>query len=49
LELRNPAVTGAIVGARNARQAEGVMRSGELHLSDEEVTEIETLLVGTAA
>jgi aryl-alcohol dehydrogenase-like predicted oxidoreductase len=47
--LHNPAVTGAIVGARNARQAEGVMRAGELHLSDEEVTEIETLLIGTAA
>ena len=47
--LHNPAVTGAIVGARNARQAEGVMRAGELHLSDEEVTEIETLLIRTAA
>jgi len=47
--LHNPAVTGAIVGARNAHQAEGVMRAGELHLSDEEVTEIETLLIGTAA
>ena len=47
--LHNPAVTGAIVGARNARQAEGVMRAGELHLSDEEVTEIEALLIGTAA
>ncbi len=47
--LHNPAVTGAIVGARNARQAEGVMLAGELHLSDEEVTEIETLLVRTAA
>jgi aryl-alcohol dehydrogenase-like predicted oxidoreductase len=39
--LRNPAVTGAIVGARNARQADGVMRAGELHLSDKEVSEIE--------
>jgi aryl-alcohol dehydrogenase-like predicted oxidoreductase len=39
--LRNPAVTGAIVGARNARQAEGVMRAGELRLSDKEVNEIE--------
>jgi aryl-alcohol dehydrogenase-like predicted oxidoreductase len=47
--LHNPAVTGAIVGARNARQAEGVMRAGELHLSDDDVTEIETLFVGTAA
>jgi aryl-alcohol dehydrogenase-like predicted oxidoreductase len=47
--LHNPAVTGAIVGARTARQAEGVMRAGELHLSDEEVTEIETFFVETAA
>ena len=29
--LRNPAVTGAIVGARNARQADGVLRAGEFH------------------
>jgi aryl-alcohol dehydrogenase-like predicted oxidoreductase len=46
--LRHPAVTGAIVGARNARQAEGVMRAGELHLTDDEVNEIEAL-VETAA
>jgi aryl-alcohol dehydrogenase-like predicted oxidoreductase len=39
--LSNPAVTGAIVGARNAKQAEGVMRAGELKLSAEEITEIE--------
>jgi len=39
--LRNPAVTGAIVGARNAKQAEGVMRAGELKLSAEEIAEIE--------
>jgi aryl-alcohol dehydrogenase-like predicted oxidoreductase len=39
--LRNPAVTGAIVGARDARQANGVMRAGELRLSDKEVNEIE--------
>jgi aryl-alcohol dehydrogenase-like predicted oxidoreductase len=42
--LRNPAVTAAIVGARNARQANGVMRAGELRLSDKEVNEIEELL-----
>src|ERR1700691_103817 len=47
--LHHPAVTGAIVGARNARQAEGVMRAGELRLSREEVTEIETVCVETAA
>jgi aryl-alcohol dehydrogenase-like predicted oxidoreductase len=39
--LSNPAVAGAIVGARNAKQAEGVMRAGELRLSPEEITEIE--------
>ena len=39
--LRHPAITGAIVGARNAKQAEGVMRAGELHLSAEEIAEIE--------
>jgi len=47
--LHHPAVTGAIVGARNARQAEGVMRAGELRLSDEEVNEIETFYAETAA
>ena len=39
--LSNPAVTGAIVGARNAKQAEGVMRAGELKLPPEEIVEIE--------
>jgi aryl-alcohol dehydrogenase-like predicted oxidoreductase len=39
--LSNPAVTGAIVGARNAKQAEGTMRAGELKLSLEEIKEIE--------
>jgi aryl-alcohol dehydrogenase-like predicted oxidoreductase len=39
--LRHPAVTGAIVGARNARQAEGVMRAGELRLTQDEVNQIE--------
>ena len=39
--LHNPAITGAIVGARNARQTEGVMRAGELKLSPEEIKEIE--------
>jgi aryl-alcohol dehydrogenase-like predicted oxidoreductase len=39
--LSRPAVTGAIVGARNAKQAEGVMRAGELKLSLEEIAEIE--------
>jgi len=39
--LGNPAVTGAIVGARNAKQAEGVMRAGELKLTANEIAEIE--------
>jgi aryl-alcohol dehydrogenase-like predicted oxidoreductase len=47
--LRNPAVTGAIVGARNAKQAEGVMRAGDLLLNDKEVSEIEEFLQETAA
>jgi aryl-alcohol dehydrogenase-like predicted oxidoreductase len=47
--LHNPAVTGAIVGARNASQAEGVMRAAGLHLSDEEVNEMEANLAKTAA
>ncbi len=40
--LRNPAVTAAIVGSRSPSQAEGVMRAGDLHLSDTEIAEIET-------
>lgn len=39
--LRHPAITGAIVGARNARQVEGVMRAGELKLTAAEIAEIE--------
>ena len=39
--LNNPAITGAIVGARNANQVEGIMRAGELKLSAEEIHEIE--------
>jgi aryl-alcohol dehydrogenase-like predicted oxidoreductase len=40
--LRNPGVTGAILGARSAKQAEGVMRAGEFHLSTGEVAEIDS-------
>jgi len=47
--LHNDAVTGAIVGARTAQQAEGVMRAGELRLTDEDVSEIETFMADTAA
>jgi aryl-alcohol dehydrogenase-like predicted oxidoreductase len=47
--LHHPAVTGAIVGARNARQAEGVMHAGDLRLTNEEVNEIETFFAETLA
>ncbi|MGA2416604.1 MAG: aldo/keto reductase [Candidatus Sulfotelmatobacter sp.] len=47
--LRNPAVTGAIVGARNARQAQGVMKAGDLRLNDKEVNEIEDFFAESAA
>jgi aryl-alcohol dehydrogenase-like predicted oxidoreductase len=39
--LRNPAVTGAIVGARSAKQAEEVFRAGDFRLSAEEIKQIE--------
>ncbi len=39
--LRNPAVTVAIVGARNAKQVEGNVGASELHLTDEEIAVIE--------
>jgi aryl-alcohol dehydrogenase-like predicted oxidoreductase len=39
--LQNPAVTGAIVGARNAKQVEGNVGAAELYLTDEEIAEIE--------
>jgi aryl-alcohol dehydrogenase-like predicted oxidoreductase len=47
--LHHPAVTGAIVGARNAKQAEGVMRAGELRLDKEEVNKIEEFFAQAAA
>jgi aryl-alcohol dehydrogenase-like predicted oxidoreductase len=39
--LKKSAITGAIVGARNAKQADGVMRAGEIKLTSEDITEIE--------
>ena len=41
--LRLPVVTGAIVGARNAAQVEGVMGAGDWRLTPEEIAEIESL------
>jgi aryl-alcohol dehydrogenase-like predicted oxidoreductase len=46
--LRNPRITGAIVGARTAKQAEGVMRAGSFHLNAEEIAEIEHYSAGIA-
>jgi aryl-alcohol dehydrogenase-like predicted oxidoreductase len=39
--LSNSAITGAIVGARNAKQSDEIMRASELKLSSEEIAEIE--------
>jgi aryl-alcohol dehydrogenase-like predicted oxidoreductase len=39
--LRNLAVTGAIVGARNAKQVEGNVGAAELQLTNQEVAEID--------
>jgi aryl-alcohol dehydrogenase-like predicted oxidoreductase len=47
--LLNPAVTGAIVGARNAKQTEGVMRAGELQLTEADLAEIGNVKVSANA
>jgi len=47
--LRLPAVTGAIVGARNAKQAEGVMRAGEIKLTSQDLAEIEGTVAAQVA
>lgn len=39
--LRNPLVTGVIVGARSVMQAEGVMRAADLRLSEDDIAQIE--------
>jgi aryl-alcohol dehydrogenase-like predicted oxidoreductase len=39
--LQNPAVTGAIVGARSAKQVEGTVGAANLRLTNEEIAEIE--------
>jgi aryl-alcohol dehydrogenase-like predicted oxidoreductase len=39
--LRNPVVTGAIVGARNAKQVEEMMGAPDFRLSEVEIAEIE--------
>ena len=47
--LRHPAITGAIVGARSAKQVAGVMRAGELKLAADEIAEIEGAAVIAAS
>jgi aryl-alcohol dehydrogenase-like predicted oxidoreductase len=47
--LRNSAVTAAIVGARNAKQAEIVFRAGDFRPSSQEILEIEAFSSGVAA
>jgi aryl-alcohol dehydrogenase-like predicted oxidoreductase len=47
--LRNPAVTGAIVGVRSAEQVSGIAGAAEIQLSGEEVREIERGLTARAA
>jgi aryl-alcohol dehydrogenase-like predicted oxidoreductase len=46
--LRHPAVTGAIVGMRSAKQVEGVIGAAEFRLSADEISEIERLHAGPA-
>jgi aryl-alcohol dehydrogenase-like predicted oxidoreductase len=47
--LKNPAVTGAIVGIRNAQQAKGIVGAASLKLTSDEVAEIEDRVVREAA
>jgi aryl-alcohol dehydrogenase-like predicted oxidoreductase len=47
--LKNPAVTGAIVGIRSAQQAQGIAGAADLELTDAEILEIEDRLVLQAA
>jgi aryl-alcohol dehydrogenase-like predicted oxidoreductase len=47
--LRNPAVTGAIVGVRSAEQVSGIAGAGDIQLSADDLREIESGLVATAA
>jgi aryl-alcohol dehydrogenase-like predicted oxidoreductase len=47
--LHNPAVTGAIVGARRPDQVRGVIGAAELRLSSREMAEIEAFFTKVAA
>ena len=46
--LRNPAVTGAIVGGRRPEQVDGIIGAAALRLTDEDVREIESGLLSPA-
>jgi aryl-alcohol dehydrogenase-like predicted oxidoreductase len=39
--LRLPAVTGAIVGARNAKQVDGIIGAMDFRLTPQEIAEVE--------
>jgi aryl-alcohol dehydrogenase-like predicted oxidoreductase len=47
--LRHPAVTGAIVGMRSAKQVDGVIGAADFRLSVEELAEIEQFRSSSAA
>jgi aryl-alcohol dehydrogenase-like predicted oxidoreductase len=47
--LRNPAITGAIVGARKPGQIKGVVGTSRLELSDADLAEIDQFLAKSAA
>ena len=47
--LRNPAVTGAIVGVRSAQQANGIAGAAEIRLDDNDMSEIDHALTRQAA
>lgn len=47
--LRHPAITGAIVGARNAKQVEGIVGAADLKLNASDLTEIEGVVTAMSA
>lgn len=47
--LHHPAITGAIVGARNAKQVEGIMHAQEVKLTADDVAEIEGAAVAAVS
>lgn len=47
--LRHPAVTGAIVGGRNARQVEQIVEASDLRLSEREIGQIEGVVDATTS